>query len=398
MKTKLLKFIYIFFVCIIACGFSCAGGDAPMPPTPVKTVGRTVLVYQVANNNLGTARYNELDIDEMREGADAGKIGDGGRLLVYNAGPSATPLLLEIKEGAVDTLKTYSTDVISVESSRMLEVLSDMEEMAPASSYGLVLWSHGSGWLQDGIEDNEDAAPLSFGSEKSKTMNITTLQRVLESGSELCFLYFDCCYMASIETLYQLRHCAPVIAASATELLVYGMPYQNNIEHFFASEPDLVAAAKNTFALYDNMLFDNRTCTMSVVRTAALDRVATASNAIYAKANGNMPSSFTPQRFMNRGITSCMYFDFRHYMAALCLNSDGSERFAGATQALADLDDALDAAVIYAAATPMLWNAVPLTYHCGLSTYILSSQEQASTKNYCTLDWYRNYVTNLKFE
>ena len=360
---------------------------------------RTVLVYQVANNNLGTSQYNEMDIKEMMEGAAAGAIPRDGRLLVYNAGPNANPLLFEITATGNDTLKTYTTDLYSVQSERMLEVLDDMQKFAPSNQYGLVLWSHGSGWIQDGMDDPEDTGitPMSFGADRSRTMNITTLANTLAKGPELDFIYFDCCYMASVETLYELRHAAPVIAASATELLVYGMPYEQNLGDFFSPTADLVSAAGNTFRLYDHLTGSNRTCTMSVINTAGLEGLAKATAAIYSAANGNMPASYEPQRFMNRGISSCTYFDFKQYVEALCIDADGAERFEGATTLLADFNNSLAECVEYAAATPYLWNSVPLTYHCGLSTFILENDSNSTYKNYNTLSWYADVASKLKF-
>lgn len=389
---------------ILVSAFAAVGlaacHDDPEPTPPQKKALRTVLVYQVANNNLGTASYNEMDIAEMKAGAAQGKLPEGGRLLVYNAGPSKPPYLLDITANGIDTLKTYDQSVLSVQSERMLEVFDDVERFAPADDNAIILWSHGSGWLQDGMEDPNDTGvlPKSFGSEKGKTMNITTLANTLRQGPEWSFVYFDCCYMASVETLYELRHIAPVIVGSATELLVYGMPYDQNIPHFFAPTPDLVGAASTTFALYDAMTGSNRTCTMSVVNTDGLDKLAKATKAIYELADPHMPADYVPQRFMNKGITNCHYFDFRQYVGALCTDAAGAERFAGAAALLADFDAALADCVGYAAATPMLWNTVPLTFHCGMSTFILDTPEKANNKNYKTLSWYADVASALDFQ
>ena len=83
-------------------------------------------------------------------------------------------------------------------------------------------------------------APLAFGFDKGQKMNLTTLARTLQ-GQNFGFVYFDCCYMGSVEVAYELRHAMPS----------NGMPYNRNIRCFFAPEADLLTAARNTFELYD---------------------------------------------------------------------------------------------------------------------------------------------------
>lgn len=397
MKAKYLSYLYIALSFAFAGCKSDHGGDEPEPQL---TGLRTVLVYQVANNDLGQRGLDRLDIAEMRKGAEAGDIPEGSNLLVYNAGYKRDPVLLNITPEGIDTLKVYPTNVYSIESKRMLEVLDDARDLVPATKeFGLVLWSHGSGWLQDGIADEMDnARPLSFGKENGRTMNISTLANVLEKGPELSFLYFDCCYMASVETLYQLRNVAPEIAGSCTELLECGMPYDKNIKYFFADKPDLTEAAKNTFDLYDAQSGMDRTCTMSVVRTKNLDKLAKATEAIFSRADGTLPESFTPQRFMKLPVSNCSYFDFAQYVEALCVSNDGSERFTGASALLDDFRKALDETVIYKASTPRLWDSVELKYHSGLSTYILRDKSYISNNNYNTLDWYNDIASKLTFK
>ena len=240
------------FAVVLTC--SCGNEDSdepvPYPPTPPVETGRTVLVYQVANRN-GLSNNSVADINEMRHAAKAGDIGRDGRLVVYNHRNNTVPMLLEIKPDGVDTLKTYDTSVSSASSTRMQEVLADINRYAPARQYGLILWGHGSGWLQDGREDLA-TADRSFGGDNGQWMNVSTLARVLSQGPAMSFLYFDCCYMASIEVAYELGTTVPLIAASAMEIAAEGMPYQHTVKHFFSdSESFLTDAASTTFDYYN---------------------------------------------------------------------------------------------------------------------------------------------------
>ena len=54
---------YILSLLVLAVMVSCEKSE-PNPPDSPKD--RTVLVYQVADNNLGDNDYNEMDIEEMK--------------------------------------------------------------------------------------------------------------------------------------------------------------------------------------------------------------------------------------------------------------------------------------------------------------------------------------------
>ena len=386
---RIINYILVFVGVSVGL-MACTHHDEPTPPVPPEEVNRTVLVYMVANNNLGSNGYDKLDIREMQTAARAGDTG-AGRLLVYHSPYNAKPHLLEIKATGIDTLLTYDNSVLSVSAARMAEVLADTHKYAPADEYGMVLWSHGTGWVHDGID--EPAYQRSFGEERGKKMNTSTLARVLEASNiDFSFLYFDCCYMMSIETLYELRNTAPFIVGSPTELPVLGMPYDKNVKQLFAPEqPELVAAAQNTFDFYNALTGEDRTCTMSVVRTAAIAPLAEATRAIYEACGAGIPAGYSPQRFSYVSQTRCYYFDYKDYMNALCDAASRPDLAIRFNEAFAD-------ATVFSAATPKLWDAVPLDRCNGISTYILTNASSSATGNYKDLDWYADVASVVKFE
>ena len=128
-----------------------------MPPVP-EQAPRSVLVYMSANNSLGYLTnendkvYDAADLEEMQRAAIAGDLGNS-RLIVYHHARKSAAELKEITvEGGIKTLKVYDTAESSSSVSRMEQVIDDFKHFAPAEKYGLVFWSHGSGWLQNGIE------------------------------------------------------------------------------------------------------------------------------------------------------------------------------------------------------------------------------------------------------
>lgn len=377
---------------MLAVIFVACGKDDPEPKIPPVPTGRTVLVYMLASDNgLGYSDPYDYDMQDIREMCTAAKKGDitDGRLIVFHSASNGRQVLKEItSSGAVDTLKIYTTALIPQSDERMSEVLDDMAALAPADDYGLILWGHGTGWLEDGISGEVAGAsvrPYSYGSENGdrRKMNITSLASQLE-GRGFSFVYFDCCYMASVEVAYQMRNVAPHIVAYPTEVLAFGMPYDLNVRHFFAREPELEEAARNTFGFYNAMTNPRyRMCTVSVINTAGLERLAVAVRAIYANNTTGIPAGYTPQPYTTS--RPCYYYDLGGYISAL--NADKEQRD--------EFEAALAGVVEFELATDRIWNTVDIREHSGLSTFIMNNDGDMNSKNYYRLSWFDDVAAVL---
>lgn len=372
------KFLYKILICL-TLAFTAAGCSGHNDGPDVSEAPRAVLVYMVANNSLGQYHYDLSDLEEMKIAAKAGDLKDS-RLFVYHHSRDARPVLKEITPNGEHIVRQYDTSASSVSSARMTQVISDFTNSAPAATRGIILWSHGSGWIENGIVENAAAvnaadatvSPLSFGDDGGRYMNVTTLARVLQ-GKGFDYIYFDCCYMAGVEVVYELRRCADYIVGSAIELPSDGMPYDKTLRYLMKKDADLVGAARTTFNHYDNMTGQSRTCAMSVIKTAALDDLADATRSVYALNNASS-TGFAPQPFMT---SKCYLFDFGKYVDDLASAS---------AELKAKFDRALDEAVVYKASTPAIWDRLTLTYHSGLSTY-LPDFSTADRYNYDNLQW-----------
>lgn len=374
---------------------SCLHDDNDEPDIPVEPenplTGRTVLVYMLASKNgLGASFPNDYDMQDIREMCEAAAAGDinDGHLLVFHSASNGNQVLKEItRDGTVDTLKIYDSAIRPQTSQRMSEVLDDMKVWAPASDYGLILWGHGTGWIEDGITEETESTyqTYSYGSEQNNKwkMNITSLANVLENR-DLSFIYFDCCYMASVEVIYQLRNAAPRIVAYPTEVLGWGMPYDLNVKHFFAKEAELIEAATGTFDYYAQQSSPvYRMCTVSVFNTAGMERLAAATRAIYQNNTTGVPENYSPQSYtLSRNNYYC---DFGGYVNAL--KSEDKQ--------LAEFKAALAEVVELELATEKIWNQLPISEHSGFSTFIMDSDADMSKMNYSRLDWFNDVASAL---
>lgn len=366
---------------VVACGSSHNDDPTPNPEPEDETTPRTVLVYMEAKNNLGYS-VDALNLRQMQEAAALGDLGKG-RLLVFHSPNSGETTIKEITATGIDTLYIYQEAPSAVTIDCMRDAWAKVKEYAPAKEYGMVLWSHATGWLQDGIADSQSGTTLySYGSEKGSKMNITSLAKAL-SGQDLKFIYFDCCYMGNIETLYELRNCSEYFVASATEVPFNGMPYDLNLKYLFADPLDLAGAAQSTFDYYSEQYGTTTTncpVTDAVIKAGAIDKLAQLTHEVYLQADTLYPEGYSPQIYSVDYKT--YYNDLEHYVKAICTDS----------ALLEDWEAALADVVEYKVAWPWIWGEAEITDYCGLSTYIIKDSGYIYTRNYNTLSWYTDVV------
>ncbi len=369
--------IALLSACLLA---ACGDDDAPAVKPQVS---RTVLVYIVANNSL--SGYDARDINEMLVAASAGDL-NGGRLLVYHAARGHNPLLKEVTaEGIVDIkeYKDYADGVSSVSVEAMRRVFDDMRAIAPADDYGLVLWSHATGWIDNGNSPEKEVR-RSFGIDGNKEMSIPSLGEAL-MGEHFSFIYFDCCFMGNIESLYEIKGSADYVVASPAETPLDGMPYDLNVGCFFREVPDMVGAASNTFETYNAMTGRYRSSTMAVYDMSAIDDVMMSARAILA-SNTRVDDVGAIQQYGGGRSFGDRFYDLDGYMRSLT----DDEELLGA------FDESMSRFVIYAANTPEMYlsSHIELNNCCGVSCYIVNDTGGTLLLplNYQDLKWWNDVV------
>lgn len=417
---EFLKYVYVAIAGILSTAMvSCSTSfDDKNDTDPTeKNASRTVLVYIVASNSLNGE--DDGDIQEMQEAAKDNVFGDG-RLLVYHQKYESygTPVLKEIKSGSgdIDTLVTYDNNTSSVSPERMKQVITDMKSEAPADDYGIVLWSHSDGWIVrnpssssststvSGTSSNGGISTRAFGEEiigsTKKYMDISQLCDALE-GENFSFVYFDCCYMACVEVLYEMREITPYVVGSTIEVIAEGMPYDLTLPYFFSSgDADLIGAVNANFDYIKAMTDERQTGAFGVFDMSKIQALADATRNLYSY-HPVTPEDFEPQKFMYE--RTCYYFDFQHIIDNLNLTEDiDSSILTAFEEARQTVKDALEDAVIYKVNTDYIWPGnyyceVKLDHFCGMSSYYITEQSQSTTKNYNETAWW-NDVAKYQFE
>ena len=395
MHRLLLKILFtvIAFAPLAACG----DGDDPVtgekPGEPSATpVHRTVLVYMVADNTLGTNYGSDQDdLNEMIKGAKAGSL-NGGRLLVYHNRPKTSsgnpPQMLEITKDGLKVIKTYpdDTSVYSVDPERIREVMSDMKTLAPAEDYGLVLWSHANGWL--GGTDENDSRYRAFGDDRGYHITVQTLAKTLED-EHFSFVYFDCCLMGCVEVIYEMRDVAPIMVACPTELSIDGMPYDRNLPHMFSLDTDMedamVKAAENTYKYYeaDENGYDDG-CQIAVYDTRNLGELADASRDIFRTVTVIDPKASLIQSY-NTSYSTKYIYDMDNLMEFFVRTSH--------PELLDAWREAWRKVVVYGHATRNGIGNLYIDRFCGLGTLAIDQKSDITWRGYNTLQWWKDVVS-----
>lgn len=359
--------------------------------------GRSVLVYMLADNSLGADGYDRENLAEMIQAAQDGKLGNNRLVIYHDDRKASAPMLKEVTPSGLKILKVYENSLLSTDRRRMQEAIDDFKKVAPAEHYGLIFWSHATGWPLANIANNAtDITPQWVGEDRGNYMDITDLSAALQ-GAGFDYVYFDCCHMASVEALYELRHTADWFVASAAELPAEGMPYYRTLPYLMPAEPDLVAAAKATYDKYDNLTGVGRTSTMSVINASALDGLADATRRLL-NHGVHLPSDYTGQPFQRTSYGSpCYLYDFEDYIHNLQFERSDEIAEGGqlkGSQLISQWEAALSEAVVYQASTPWIFNTIKVDHHCGLTTFILRCPVDANKQGYCNLEWYTDVASH----
>lgn len=252
---------------------------------------RTVLVYMSAENTLSS--YAEADLKEIMDASI--QLTEDDQLLVWydRAKKDELPWLARMVNGklkdsvSIADMQISNKDDYSSDPHVFEKVLTYAYSHYPAvEGYGLVLWSHASGWLKaDSIAYSRafgvDNGINSSYSNNGPFLNIPTIRRILEGQPHLDFIMADCCNFMCLESIYELRSVTDYIVGSPAEIPDPGAPYATVVPEMFKRQN----AAKGIMQKYAECYQD--ALPLSVAKTSEMDALAEATNdvlkAIYSR-------------------------------------------------------------------------------------------------------------------
>ena len=335
------------------------------------------LIFYYMGDNTGLETEMEANL-RIIQGA-AGhliRLSDKNQVAVfYDNGKRSTLTKLVINEENNRTshqiIEEYTQSDLSTDPVFMKNVLQKVMEEMPADSYGLVLSSHGSGWVPNSIFDKHVMAPSTrfIGQDGTQYMEIPALAQALE-GLKFEYLLFDACFMSSIEALYDLRNVTDYLIASPTEVLADGFPYKEIVSQLF--QKDLKGACESFMNKYRQT-----SGTVALVQSNKLEALAAAVKNVVT-AVGNKQVDLTAIQGYE-GLNPHLFYDLEQYIEALTNDTDAFKA-------------ALKEAVIFTDHTPQFYSAysqqpIGLPRSCGLSCFIDSNLFPDTQKAWLDTEW-----------
>lgn len=317
---------------------------------------RTMMFYYLG---MSLKSFYDANLATVEKCVESGSLGDT-RVLAFIQSSQNSGSLYEIFYdkglGKIvrDPIATY--DLPQLYSEQMLsEIFCDMTVRAPAKEYGLFIGSHGKGWIPknsaslgssstystfsaEHLESIWTPAPGAImvrhiGDTTSTQVDTTEIAGALKStGCHLSYIIFDACYMANVESAYDLKEVTDYILGSACEIIANGMPYGDILPIMASTSPllDRLNASAKAFVDYYKI---NRQGAYSSACSAVIDcRQLDALAEVTKRVNGSLqridPNSVQSYDGINltRNPTH-IFFDMEDYVIKSCTDADAVAAF-----------------------------------------------------------------------
>lgn len=325
--------------------------DPKWPPRPRPEVADQTVLFHLSGRTL-LSYFRDVNIPEIRKAIDEHILYDS-RLLVYIQPTTQRSLLIEYsfdyetQSSRADTLRRYEGKV-SIDKDHIVEVLRDVEEAAPARRYGMVLGSHGGGWVPDEYPDlkaNEEssnegdiwsldiqarethnwlikspgAEPTRwYGEHDGQTTDVATWAAAFaEAPIRMEYLIFDACFMSNIEALYELRHAARYIVASPCEIMGRGISYETALPPLFTNEGrdyDLEEFCHAFHDFYSTTTSTRQSGCIALTDCAELEPMAAVTRTVLSSRLREI-NRYELQVY--EGLMRPLFYDFRQYIELL---------------------------------------------------------------------------------
>lgn len=381
---------------------------------------RVHILYSAGYNSLND--YLREDIDDFTKGYVPENTRNSDVLLVISRLPQSykdyntptSPVLIRLtmeegKETERDTVKVWEPDNAASSVTFMREALQFVKDTYPAAGYGMVFSSHGSGWLPpryyanptqfDPYDGNvwytgkrgvryygfpeipEYPAVKSLGQDEGTPYSEIEIQDLTDAfPMHLDYLVLDACLMGCVEVAYELRNVCDVLAFSQAEVLADGFDYSSLAARLMEKpKPNVEGVCSDYFDYYNSLSGAARSATISMVNCKAMDNLADVCATLFSKYQ-------TQLQTINPDAVQRYFRSERHYFYDLqdillhCGINDEEK---------AMLQEALDASIIYKAATPRFLNTFDITVYSGFSMFLPSACTRATYLN----NYYRTSIS-----
>ena len=347
----------------------------------------SMFAFILADNDLDDhAEYIEYDlIRGLRE------CPVGTELFLYidrqNERPSLRHLfLLESGHVGVRTIAQYE-EQCSTSPQVFREVLNNMISQSSGRRYGLIYWSHGSGWLPGFSPDNASwTSTRALGTDGIYSMDIDDMDNILSGNRTPYFTVLDACFMGAVEVAYSLRNSTSYLIASSSETLGVGFPYHLMLPELVKGNQESLARSLDIYLdyCYTDYYGDGTISGMaSLIDCSQMESLAS----VYKNVLEHSKDSIVKDGIQ---VFDCsyphIYYDLDDYVHSITDDS----------LSLASFENQLEKTVVHKVTTPSVFtqtggrdSMLTIKSYSGLSTYIPGSSPGYDYA-YMQTGWYKD--------
>ena len=201
------------------------------------------------------------------------------------------------------------------------------------------------------------------------------------------FLLFDDCFMANIETLYDLRASVDHVIASPCEIMADGFPYDRIIPQMFTDEGrshDLGAVCYEFWNLYQNdyasTIYRMQSGCITLAVMSEIDRLAD----VMRRINRTPAAEYDPNTLQTyEGLSPHLFYDMGQYVSVRCSDAALLDEFAECFDAAFPPESRLHTDGFYSAYNNRM---NPITHYSGIT---ISEPSTKFTEENRATNWYR---------
>ncbi|MDR2916826.1 MAG: hypothetical protein LBV74_18690 [Tannerella sp.] len=378
------------------------------------TLKRNILFY-IATDESNIDIDTPAKINQIRAGWKPGS----GEMLIYVDRRSDGAYLLRVNtklgnDGyGLDTLERYGVEN-SADSEVLSRVINIMTRDYPADSYGMIFFSHGSGWLPEGTLASPRSLVIDNGGGTKREMEYTDFASAIPDG-QFDFIILEACLMADVMSIYELRNKAEYILASSAEIVAPGFGgsrgmtteiYKNEIMRLYDKNSSIKTIVSGFGQSYYNRIAsipeNNEYCsaTLSLIKTDEMENLASVVKSVLQGVDFdetnlivNSIQSFDRSNTGTFGWQNrSRYFDLGHTVENLVSDSQYNI-----------FKNQLEKTIVWKASTKRFLlgdnnNGTPdyntyrgffINYHSGLTTYIKQDAYPVLNSAYESSSWYK---------
>lgn len=379
---KILGIIFVVLMALVGLN-SC--GDEAVDVNEVNQ--QTILIFlpwSGSDNSNGLYSEFETNLDSIEKGIIANKGLSNRRVLAFISRPKESgygygkSYLYELQYNVTTRKMDYiQLDVFEGNSynsaAGITQILNEVKQKAEALNYAMIIGAHGNGWTH---ANDWNSYPYNAPMRKLKTryfgsvssdgdaykIEVSTLaQGIEESGIKMQYIALDACYMANVETAYELRNATNYMIASTSETLATGWPYAKIWNFLSANVPNYSSIVSNYVSYFKNS--NNPYGQLAAIDCRQMEGLASVMKEINAKYQ--LDESKLEDLQVLDGFRPRLYYDLGNYVDNLVPTGYLKEQFNNQLKKVVKSSGTTD---LYISDLYGAENTYPIQNFCGIAT------------------------------